>query len=70
MDLTKDELTKLIVETRTSAMDDIVRGLASVQPMDPTIISKLYAAGRSEKELVQSGYTPVSHHKILWIKKG
>lgn len=51
---------------------DIVEELVNVQPMDPTIMKRLFEAAdkRSEEEMRADGYEPVdSLTKLLWVKK-
>jgi hypothetical protein len=55
---------------RETIPDMIARELASVQPMPSNTFSELYSISKSEKELIEEGYQPVSPDtKLMWVKK-
>jgi len=43
--------------------------LCSVQPMPSDLMEKAMAGAKDEKWLRETGYEPVSHHGLMWIKK-
>lgn len=49
---------------------EIAEQLISVQPMDCDIFKNLLKVARPEKELLESGYKPVSNLKFVYIKDG
>ena len=60
---------KLIDMIRKTAPNKIAEELVNVQPINLEIGKLLMEHGMNEDELIAEGYTPVSHHKIMWIKK-
>lgn len=53
------------------AVEQMIKELASVQPMHEAgkAITQMYDSSRTEQQLIHDGYTPVSHLKLMWIKK-
>lgn len=43
--------------------------ICSVQPMPNDVFSKIYEESKSEKDLLEEGYTPVSSLGLLWTKE-
>ena len=58
-----------IESIRKSFMEKLANEIVNVQPMPNTVISDLYKASSSEKELKEQGYKPVSNLGLMWIKK-
>jgi hypothetical protein len=61
-----DEFIKFV---RTNTISQIAESILSVQPMPTDGFQILYNNSKSEIELVSDGFEPVSHHKLMWIKK-
>ena len=43
--------------------------IVSVQPMPNDVMQKLLENSKHENDLIREGYEPVSHFKLLWMKK-
>jgi hypothetical protein len=49
---------------------DTANEIIGVQPMPSNIIKDLINESKSEKELKDEGYSPVSNLGLMWVKKG
>jgi hypothetical protein len=59
-----------IKKLRETIPDMLARNLSSVQPMPANTFLELYSISKSEKELNEEGYQPVSPDtKLMWTKK-
>lgn len=53
-----------------SIADQMALEILSVQPMESDAIKTLYEASKSEKELQEQGYEPISKDtRLMWVKK-
>ena len=60
---------KLIDMIRKTAPSKIAEELVNVQPMPSDLGKRIMEHAKTEEELIADGYEPVSHHRVLWIKK-
>jgi hypothetical protein len=58
-----------IASLRRSAPSDIANEIVSVQPIDGVAFAALYKGSKTECELKDEGYEPVSPMGLMWIKK-
>jgi hypothetical protein len=54
---------------RSSLPSDIANEIVSVQPMDGDLFAALYNESKTERELKDEGYEPVSGIGLMWVKK-
>lgn len=62
-------IPKEVIDMTKLDFKKIAEEICSVQPMDANLMSNLIKAGSSEKELIEKGYEPVSHHRLMWKLK-
>jgi len=43
--------------------------IVNIQPMPNGVMQKLLENSKHENDLIREGYKPVSHFKLLWMKK-
>jgi hypothetical protein len=58
-----------IASLRRSLPSDIANEIVSVQPMDGDLFAALYNESKTERELKDEGYEPVSGIGLMWVKK-
>jgi hypothetical protein len=63
---TNPELINLV---RSVNVHQLVKELVNVQPMGDNVMKNLIDESMTEQELIDNGFTPVSDHGIMWIKK-
>lgn len=61
------DILRLIRQTSANV---IAESIINVQPMPSSIINELRKVSKTEKELVEDGYEPVSSIKLMYIKRG
>jgi len=62
------ELAESITVFAQKKMREMAEQLVSVQPMDSNLMKDIFKHGKSEAELIEAGYSPVSNHNLLWMK--
>lgn len=64
------ELDKNLVEMlKNSTPVSLLDAFACVQPIDPNLAARAFQNGnKSEKDLIDEGYSPISDLKLLWTK--
>lgn len=60
---------EIIRMLRHSIPNKIVKELVQTQSMPSNTFKDLLDYASTEEELIKNGYTPVSCHKLLWIKR-
>jgi len=64
-----DFLSGLIPLVRKMNPQRIAEDICDVQPMPNDLMKRTMEAAKDEKWLIENGYEPVSHHRLMWTKK-
>jgi len=62
------ELAESITAYAQKKIREVAEQLVSVQPMDSILMKDIFKYGKSEPELIEAGYSPISNHGLLWMK--
>jgi hypothetical protein len=54
---------------RRSIPSDFANEIVNAQPMGEDILTTLYNESKTESELKDEGYEPVSSMSLMWVKK-
>lgn len=65
----KETIAQMIQRMRDILPARIASEMVSVQPMSGDLVKTLVENGKSEKQLIEDGYQPVSNMGLVWIKK-
>lgn len=57
------------IDIGRSVANDIANEICGVQPMPEDVFAKLYSISKTQKELEEEGYVPVSNLKLMYVKK-
>jgi hypothetical protein len=64
-----DITPEMIEEIRKKTPLEIAKAIVEIQPINhPILMENLLAVAKSDKELQEGGYKPVSRMGLLWIK--
>lgn len=66
---TSSDLATEISLLRRSIPSDFANEIVNAQPMDEDILTTLYDGSKTETELKDEGYEPVSAMSLMWGKK-